>query len=104
MTEIWRFFHEAYREIGGVLGIAVAVLATIWMDRWSRLPLATIGAACLYGLVTAVFAAIRYHVYWLPDFGSSVVWVSLVPLYLSYGALISLLFFLKSAAFGPFTR
>ncbi|HEV2560566.1 MAG TPA: hypothetical protein VGT78_00360 [Rhizomicrobium sp.] len=106
MAVIAHAFLLAFYKVGGFLGIGIAVLVvSLWVNRWSRVPLAAVGTSCLYGIVTAYLAAVEHHMYRiLPNLSRSDVWIGLIVLNIFNGLLVAALFFLKEEVFGPWAR
>lgn len=101
MHEIARILHSGFLEIGGWLGVLMALVVTIWIDRWSRVPFGALIAMCLYGIAAASILAMRHHIFRLPNYAHAEVWIGFIPLYIGYCVLMAIFFFAKSLAFGP---
>lgn len=94
--QLWELAQTGFSGVNQVLGILIAVVATLAMHNWRDLTRMAAGAAVIHVIIGAVMPLLNGGEFALPNVVSLEFWMTLLALFLGYLIVVALFFFVKS--------
>jgi len=88
--------QAGFSGVNQVLGILIALVATLALHNWRDLTRMAAGAAVIHVIINAVLPLLNGEEFALPNVVSLEFWLALLALFLGYLIMIALFFFVKS--------
>ena len=101
---IFGLAQGGFDSVNQIMGLLIAVIATLMMPAWRSLWSSALGAALVHILIGVLRPALDGGSVALPDLLSLAFWMTVLALFLGYAIVIALFFFIKTLFTGGLGR
>ena len=93
---LWEYFRVGFHDVNGVLGLLIAIIATYFLGKYSRIFVVALGAVVFYVLAQVMIPVVANNAaFRLPPIVESSYWQSLIALYAGFLIVITLFYIVK---------
>ena len=104
LTGLFGLAQGGFDSVNQILGLLIAVIATLMMPAWRSLGGTALGAALVHILIGVLRPVLDGGSAVLPDLLSLGFWMTVLALFLGYAIVIAVFFFIKTLLTGGFGR
>ncbi|MDY6923109.1 MAG: hypothetical protein SWI22_04000 [Pseudomonadota bacterium] len=104
LSGIFGLARGGFDSVNQIMGLLIAVIATLMMPAWRSLWGTALGAALVHILIGVLRPLLDGGAVALPDLLSLAFWMTVLALFLGYAIVIAVFFFIKTLLTGGLGR